>query len=175
MPALLARRTSAESKSLSRKGYAPFGLRRRGGFRFFGELAERGRVPHRQIRQNLAVNLHAGNLQPVHKLAVGQPRVARGGADSLNPELAVLPLFVAAVAIGITLGAIDGLLRRLVQLALCEIEAFCAPEIFLAARAAFCAAFYASHGVLLFCEETNIRTPFRHAGMTKRVCLRCDF
>src|SRR5260370_682309 len=72
---------------------------RRGGFRFFGELAERGRVAHREIRQNLAVNLHAGDLQPVHKLAVGHPRVARGGANPLNPQLAVLPLFVAAVAV----------------------------------------------------------------------------
>src|SRR2546427_569456 len=146
------------------------GGKRRGGFRFFGELAERGRVPHRQVRQNLAVNLNAGNLQPVHKLAVGQPRVARGGADSLNPELAGLPLFVSAGSVGKTLRAIDGLLRRLVQLALCEVEAFCAPEIFLAARAAFCAAFYASHGILLFLAgqlcpgALGRQTSGRHSG-----------
>src|SRR3989475_3594327 len=120
------------------------GGKRRGGFRFFGELAERGRIPHRQVRQNLAVNLHAGDLQPVHKLAVGHPRVARGGADSLHPELAVLPLFVAAVPIGETVRAVDRLLRRLGQLAPFQAQALCGAVRFFAARAALSSPFYPS-------------------------------
>jgi hypothetical protein len=47
----------------------------------------------------------------------------------------------------------------LVQLALCEEKAFCALEVLLSPRTALCAAFYASHGFLLFVWGDNAVRP----------------
>jgi hypothetical protein len=55
----------------------------------------------------------------VDQLSVGQAVVACGRADALDPELAVFALFYAAVALGVTIGAIRGFLRGLVELAFC--------------------------------------------------------
>jgi hypothetical protein len=82
----------------------------------------------------------------MNELAVGQAVLARGGADTLNPEAAVLALFDASVALGITIGAIRRFLRGLIELALGEKEAFGPLEILLTPSPAFCAAFYAWHG-----------------------------
>jgi len=125
------------------------GWRRGGGFGCGHERSERSRVLHRDIRQHFAVERHARGFQAVDQLAVGQAVVACGGADALNPELAILALFDAAVALGIAIGAIGGFLRGLVELALCEVKAFCSPEVLLAPCTALGAAFYASLGVSL--------------------------
>ena len=76
-----------------------------------------------------------------------------------------MALFDAAIALGITVGAIGSLLRGLLELALGEEEALGPPEILLTASPAFCAAFYAWHGFFSFvfdgnrtgCEKTRRR------------------
>ena len=44
------------------------------------------------IRQNLAVEINAGYLETVDQLIVGDAVIASGGADTLNPERAVIAL-----------------------------------------------------------------------------------
>jgi len=56
----------------------------------------------------------------VNELAVSQTVQAGGGADALDPKLAIFALFYAAIAKGIAIGAIGGFLRGLVELAFCE-------------------------------------------------------
>ena len=41
---------------------------------------------HREIGQHLAVDLNTGLAEPVDKSAVGQPVLAAGGVDALDPE-----------------------------------------------------------------------------------------
>src|SRR5260370_39246702 len=73
----------------------------------------------------------------------------------MNPEVAILALFDAAVALGVTVGAIGGFLCGLVELALGEEKAFCPLEVFLAPCPALGAAFYACHGFLLLGGKQN--------------------
>src|ERR1700676_1509691 len=90
----------------------------------------------------------------MNQLAVSQAIQARGSTNALNPQFAVFALFNATIAECISIRAISGLLRGLVQFALGKKKAFCALEIFLPASAALCAAFYACHGFLLvFCRD----------------------
>ena len=49
-------------------------------------------VAHGHIRQNLAVEIDARHLQAVNQLAVGDAVIARGGADALNPQRAIVAL-----------------------------------------------------------------------------------
>src|SRR6267143_598054 len=91
----------------------------------------------------------------MNQLAVGQAVVSCGGPDALNPELAILALFDAAVALGVAIGAIRGLLCGLVELALGEEKAFCPLEVLLAPCTALGAAFYACHGFLLLGGKQN--------------------
>src|SRR5229473_8415423 len=123
--------------------------RRRGGFRCGHERSECRGVFHRDIRKHLAVEGDARSLEAVNQLAVGQAVQARGGADALNPQAAVLALLDATVALGVTIGAIGGFLCGLVELAFCEEKAFCPLEVLFAPCPALSAAFYASHGFLL--------------------------
>src|ERR1700730_8930886 len=81
----------------------------------------------------------------MHQFAVGKAAQARGGADALDPQTAILALAVAAVAIRVTVGAIGGLLHGLVELALGEEKTLGAARVFFAARAALGAAFDSSH------------------------------
>src|SRR6267378_2299343 len=125
--------------------------RRGGGLGLLRQLGEGSSVQHGHIGQDLAVETYARGFQAVNELTVGQAIQACGGADALNPQLAIFAFFYATIAEGIAIGAIGSFLRGLVELALGEKEAFCALEIFLTASAAFRAAFYACHGFLLFC------------------------
>src|ERR1700687_4805294 len=141
-----------------RRRAAPLRLFRRWrcGFCLRGQLGESDGVEDREVGQDLAIERHAGGFQAVNELAVGQTILARGGADALNPEFAIFAFFNATIAKGVAVRAISGFLRGLVELALCEKEAFCTLEILLSASAALCAAFYACHGFLLsFLVETN--------------------
>jgi hypothetical protein len=118
---------------------------REGCLGLFGELRESGGVRDGQVGQDFAIDRHSCLLQPVDERAVGHAVVPRGGADALNPQAAKIPLAVSPVAIGIPVGAIGGLLRGLVELALGEEKALCAAQILLAAGAAFGASFDSSH------------------------------
>ena len=148
---------AAIGRALARKIFTPevasysyrldgFFRRRSGGFGLFGELRESGRILHRDVCQNLAVDGNARGFQPVNQLAVSDAVQASGGAHALDPQAAILPLLHAAVALRVTIRAIGRFLSRLVQLALCEEKAFCPLEILLTPSPAFCAAFYAWHG-----------------------------
>jgi len=81
----------------------------------------------------------------VYEFAVGKPVQARCGANALNPQAAELTFTLAAIPIRLALGSVDGLLRRLIELALSEEKAFRAAQILLAARAALRATFYSGH------------------------------
>src|SRR5579884_1810285 len=127
----------------------PLGLfrrRRRGGFGLLDQYGKARSVLHGDIREHLAVKRDAGSFQPVDELAIADAILTGGGADTLNPEAAVLPLSRAAVALGIAIGAIGGFLRGLVQLAFGEKEPFGSSQVLLAPRPALGAAFYACHG-----------------------------
>src|SRR5260221_561887 len=81
----------------------------------FGEARKRGCVVHRQVREDLAVQLNAGNFQTVDELAVAHPTQFGGGADADNPQRAVLALLLLAAGIGKLQRAIDGFFRRAVK------------------------------------------------------------
>src|SRR5437763_13104445 len=89
----------------------------RGGFGFFGELREGGGSTHGEIRQDLAIERHTGDFETVDQLPVSQAVLTRGRADALYPETAIIALFGAAIAKGITIGAIGSFLSGLGQLA----------------------------------------------------------
>src|SRR5437016_2969092 len=129
--------------------------RRSGCFCCRHERSERRGVPDSDIGEHFAVERHTRGLEAVNQLAVGQAVLAGGGADALDPELAILALFDAAVALSITVGAIRSFLCGLVKLALREEKAFCPLEVLLAPCPALGAAFYACHGFLLLGRETN--------------------
>jgi thiamine transporter ThiT len=87
---------------------------------------------------------------------------------------------------GVTVGAIRGFLRGLVELAFCEKEAFCAFEILFTTSAAFCAAFYACHGFFSLSlgdkQDAFTRRKTRSAAglslivlLTAFVCLATNF
>src|SRR3981081_2939803 len=81
------------------------------------------------------------------QLPISEAVVARSRTDTLNPQLAILALFNPAIAKRVTVGAISGFLRGLIELALGEEESFCPLEVLFAPCTAFGAAFYASHEV----------------------------
>src|SRR5258708_19769146 len=83
-----------------RLGFCP------GGLGLLDEVREPRRVSHGEIGENLAVDLNAGSLEPVHQLTVRHPRVARGRADALDPQRAELAFPDAAVAVRKALPAV---------------------------------------------------------------------
>ena len=68
-------------------------------------------IEHSHIRENLAVEINAGHLEAVDQLVVGDAVIASGGADTLNPQRAVVALARTSVAIGISQRTIDGFFR----------------------------------------------------------------
>src|SRR3954453_12480599 len=64
-----------------------------------GEASERLGVADGDVREDLAVELHLGQLQSVHEGAVGHAVLARGGVDARHPEPAEVALAVAPVAV----------------------------------------------------------------------------
>src|SRR5690625_5086480 len=71
------------------------------GLSLLDQARESCRLMHRQIRQNLAVDLDAGLVDSVHELGVGQAMLTGGRIDSLDPECAKLALAHPAIAIGV--------------------------------------------------------------------------
>src|SRR6516165_3906223 len=114
------------------------------------ELCETSGVAYGHVCQNFAVDRDAGCLQTVDQLAVGDTVETGGGTDALNPQAAVFAFLDATIALGIAIRTIGGFLSGLVELALCEEEAFGPLEILLAPSPALCAAFYAWHGFFSF-------------------------
>src|SRR5205823_8640772 len=68
-------------------------LRRQRALGLLRQVLKRRRISHRQISQDLAIQLHSALLQTVDELAVAHAVKAGGGADAHNPygaELALL-------------------------------------------------------------------------------------
>src|SRR5216684_7237627 len=82
-----------------------------GVFRNLHQPSKGTAVAHGQVSQHLAVDLHSGLAKAVHQLAVGQPRLPRGGIDACDPELPHLALAAATVAIGVSESVKDCLVR----------------------------------------------------------------
>src|SRR5207237_7023594 len=78
-------------------------------FRLGDDRRERFGLVHRDVREHLAVQRDAGEVQRVDELAVGQPLGADRGVDALDPQSAEAPLLHLAVAVGILPGLLDRL------------------------------------------------------------------
>src|SRR5262249_4521338 len=61
-----------------------------------------------KIGQDFAVDRDAGALEAADKSAVGQPVLAHGGVDALNPQGAEIPLLQLAADIGVLHRTVDG-------------------------------------------------------------------
>jgi hypothetical protein len=123
-------------------------FRRRLGRKRFGLFDKQHKsrsIFHGDIGKHFAIELHTRSFQAMNQLAVSDAIQTCGSADALNPQPAILPLLDATIAKCVTIGAIRGFLRRLVQLALGEEKTFCPFEILLAPCTALGTAFYASH------------------------------
>src|SRR5690242_18100585 len=72
-----------------------------------GQLREQAVALERQHRELLAIDFHAGLLEPVHHAAVAQPVLARERIDARDPERAKVALFLLAVTIGVGQAALE--------------------------------------------------------------------
>src|SRR5438309_10306080 len=70
-----------------------------GVFRNLHQPSKGTAVAHGQVSQHLAVDLYSGLAEAVHQLAVGQPRLPRGGIDACDPELPHLALAAPPVSV----------------------------------------------------------------------------
>src|SRR4051794_3392138 len=94
--ALLAERRPGEAL-VGRSGRSA-GRRLSGGL---GKASEGLGVADGDVGQHLAVQLDAGQLEPVHEGPVAHPVLPRGGVDAGDPQAAEVALAVAAIAIGV--------------------------------------------------------------------------
>src|SRR5689334_11933614 len=124
--------------------------RRQTRLRLFRQALEACRVRDSQLRQNFAVQFHAGLLQPADELAVAEPVQPGGSADTDNPQRAELPLLEPAPSVGELQSALHRLFGGAVQLGFSQEITAGAIKYFFALGAAFGSAFDTRHGVLLF-------------------------
>src|ERR1700733_1893232 len=82
-----------------------------------GKASEGVAVTHGDVREDLAVELHPGQLEAMHELRVGHVVLARGGVDARDPEPAEVALAVAPVPVAVLIGLEHGLLGRAVMAA----------------------------------------------------------
>ena len=119
------------------------------GERLLGEIdqaGERLRIRgRRELRQDLAVELAAGELQARDELVVGEAVLVHGGVDADDPERAELPLLLAPVAGGELAGPVDRLHRHAVGIGLRAVETARELQDLLALVCALGTAFDARH------------------------------
>src|SRR6185312_13259301 len=118
-----------------------------GGLR---ESSKTGGIVIGDLRQHLAIEIVARQLQSVDEAGVAGAVGLAGRIDAHDPERAELPLLLLAPRVGEHLRALNGLLSCLVELGFCEEVAAGFLEDFLAAVSALGTAFDARHRVLLF-------------------------
>src|SRR4029453_18444386 len=106
---------SASRSSASRSLLPDIAALRGLGLRQCGQVAERLRVLHGELGEDLAVDFHAGDLEPVDQATVRDAVLARGRVDARDPELAELALALLAIAIGVLPTLVDGFARGLEQ------------------------------------------------------------
>src|SRR5262249_55901934 len=121
------------------------------GFGGLGELRERRRIHHRQLRQHLAIQMDSGLLERGDEPRVRQPRRPAGGVDPDDPEAPRLALFLLAAAVRESSRAQDGLGGWPVQLAASAEIPFRLFEDLLAPTACLGAALGPWHASLLIC------------------------
>src|SRR6266852_2143135 len=109
------------------------------------QFAEGLRVTDRQIREHLAIDVHAGQLEAVHELVVGHPLAACGRVDPGDPELAHVALPCPPVAVGVLERVEHRLVRRPEERPVGHPEALGEAEDLLVAAAGRDAAFYTWH------------------------------
>ncbi len=132
----------------------------------FHQLCETRGVLHGDIGQNLTVQRNTCGFQTVDELAVGDAIEPGSRADALNPQAAILPLLYAAIALGITIGAIGRFLSGLVELALGQEEAMVLRRYFLRRARRFVPRFTRGMGFLLhfFCSLRLQGRGFSHVA-----------
>src|SRR5581483_5836883 len=116
----------------------------------FGLARERGetlRVAHRDVGQNLAVQLHAGSLQTMHELAVGKLVEPGGRTNADDPQAAKVAFAGSAVAVAEPQRALHRLFGGAVQLALGQHVTLGALQNLAAAGNALGSSFYSRHGI----------------------------
>src|SRR6185503_3155399 len=82
------------------------------GPRDLDQLIESRRIVGRQLRELLAVQLHAALLHAVDEGRVGNAARARRGIDARDPQRPVLALLLVTVACAVGPGAHDRLVHR---------------------------------------------------------------
>ena len=82
------------------------------GLGHLGEGGERGLVIDSQLRQHLAVDLHAGLLKAVHKGGVVHAVHLAGGGDAGDPQGAEVTLLQPAAGVGVAQGLHDLLIGQ---------------------------------------------------------------
>src|SRR2546427_753633 len=81
-----------------------------------GELRERGRIGHRQLRQHLAIEVDPRLLERGHEFRVREPHLAARRVDPHDPEAPRLALLLLAAAVRERPSPQDGLGGGLVEL-----------------------------------------------------------
>src|SRR5882757_3120617 len=79
------------------------------------QRAEGGRIAHRELGEDLAVDLHLGQAQALDETVVGDPVGAGGGVDPGDPQLPEVALASPAVPVGVVQRVEHLLLRLAVQ------------------------------------------------------------
>src|SRR5436190_20879272 len=97
---------------------------------------ERGGLVDGEVGEHLAVDLDAGLREPAHKSAVGEPMLAHGGVDALDPKRPEIPLLELAPDVVVLQRTVDGRIGGRDVVLAAAVEAFGLLEDFLAARMA---------------------------------------
>ena len=90
-----------------------------------GQSGESGLVVDGHLSQHLAVDLHAGQLQAVHKGGVVHAVELAGGGNAGDPQAAEITLLLLTADVSIVAGLHNSLFRHLKALALCAKIALC--------------------------------------------------
>src|SRR5215472_5628758 len=107
---------------------------------------ERRRFADREIGQHLAVNRNACFAETGDEAAVIEAERAHRGVEALNPQSAKTALAPLAIAIGILIGLLDGLLGDTNSVLAAAVIALCGFKYFLVLSMSGDAALDASHG-----------------------------
>src|SRR4029434_4352233 len=125
------------------------------GFGLRGDRGERRRLRHGEIREHLAVERVARQLETADPLRVVETVLARGRVDAHDPEPAELALLVLAADIRVLRGGVDRLFRGAIELALGLIKPFRTCEQLLSLRTPNRSTFDSRHCFLSVCGRTR--------------------
>src|SRR5690348_14328724 len=144
-----ARRSRSRAR-LARRSRMSEGL-----LRDLRQLFKCRRVPHRDVGEHLAIDLHARLPQPVHQAVVGELVQPGRRVDARDPEPAEIALLPAPVPIRVLLGALDRLLGGFPQFGTPAPVALGELHDLVLAREARDVALDARHGVSLRLQQTH--------------------